>query len=167
MQPEDVARTINIAYEGAGELSFCYGQGSVFTGLATDSDSDLDIVMVWDGEVPAAGRRPAGAVSEPGSTPDQFDLARGGLDKMRVGGWPVDIAHHPRCAYVTWFAARRRYRPQPKRIDQWVRRFRLDGGIADLDGRIWRAGALTDRHAVLASMVDAVLEVAVRGFGDV
>lgn len=27
MQPEDVARSLIAAYEGAGDLSFCYGQG--------------------------------------------------------------------------------------------------------------------------------------------
>jgi hypothetical protein len=98
--PERVGATVAAAYTECGGLSFCYGQGSVFSGLTMDSD--LDIVMVWDRDVPPADQRPARRLNDGAAEPIQFDLARSALDKLQVGGWPVDVAHFSRAEFDGW-----------------------------------------------------------------
>lgn len=83
MRPEEVARRVVAAHGGVGELAFCYGQGSVFSGLV--ADSDLDIVLVWDGAVPR-----------------EVERVRSGLDAAGLGGWPVDVVHFPRAVFEGW-----------------------------------------------------------------
>lgn len=258
VSPERVGEEIIAAYAERGGLSFCYGQGSVFSGLATDSD--LDIVMVWDRGVPPADQRPARRLHDGAAGPIQFELARSGLDKLWIGGWPVDVAHYCRadfdgwlrdvragggwqeqawplplfavsgfahgrllsdvdgrarraldelrqfpqrlvdrtretlraewpsydaelaaCAergdswlfhelmntllrhtYTTWFAAHHVYCPHPKRLSQWIDRYAMETGIADLERSIWQVASLTECRSRLAATVAAVLETAAR-----
>ena len=69
-------------------LALCYGQGSVLSGFTTSSD--LDLIMVWAGELPSG--LAARELTDPGSEPVRFD------------GW---LFHHVagEVAYVVWFAA--------------------------------------------------------------
>ncbi|GAA3647275.1 hypothetical protein GCM10022224_007620 [Nonomuraea antimicrobica] len=100
---ERVAREVVAAYAECGALDFAYGQGSVFSGFT--NDSDLDIVIVWGAdEPPPPARRPAGRLSDPGCEPTQFHEAAYGLDKLRVSGWEVDVAHCPRARFDSWCA---------------------------------------------------------------
>lgn len=101
---DTVAADVVAAYTDAGCPSFAWGQGSVFSGFSTDSD--LDLVLIWDRvDLPAAKERPAGAVCDVDFTPKQTDDPAFALDNLRVGGWPMDVAHYTRSCFDGWFAA--------------------------------------------------------------
>lgn len=100
---EQVGRSVVTAFAGCGKVDFAYGQGSVFTGFSTESD--LDLVIIWaEDEPPPAASRPVGQLTDAGSTPTQFHDRTFGLDKMRVSGWEVDVAHYPRTRFDSWCA---------------------------------------------------------------
>jgi hypothetical protein len=90
-------------YGAVSGLAFCYGQGSVLTGLTTSSD--LDLVMVWTDRVPDRGERPVRGLAEAGTEPVQFDGAFGGLDSLRVEGWQVDVSHCPLAEFDRWLGS--------------------------------------------------------------
>ncbi|GAB2606566.1 hypothetical protein GCM10027269_73150 [Kribbella endophytica] len=72
-----------------------YGQGSVMTGLT--EDSDLDFILVWSADVPAAATLPVPS-----------DLVRHGelgLEKARVDGYDVDLMHIPLRTFEGWMAS--------------------------------------------------------------
>lgn len=97
----EVATRIVDAHRPLGGLAFGYGQGSVLTGFTTDSD--LDIVLVWDREeVPPSGERPAGALCDVGHASRQHSLPGLAVDNLRVDGWPVDVAHFPLRTFRSW-----------------------------------------------------------------
>lgn len=73
-------------FRGRGGLGWLYGQGSVMTGLA--DDSDLDLILVWDQDVPTGATLTA-----------HGDLA---LERSEVGGYPVDLMHIPRWTLDGW-----------------------------------------------------------------
>lgn len=97
-----VSRIID-AYQHCGGMSFCYGQGSVLAGLT--HDSDIDIVMIWEGEAPAGSSRPVRTLADAGTEPVQFDGSFGGLDNLQVDGWPVDVAHYTQDEFERWVRA--------------------------------------------------------------
>lgn len=94
-----VAQSTVEAYAATDSMSFAYGQGSRFAGFT--ADSDLDIVIVWDGDhLPAPNRRPARKLSE--QEPVQFHEPTFALDKLVIGGQDVDIAHYPLATFHSW-----------------------------------------------------------------
>jgi hypothetical protein len=86
-----VARIVD-QYRGRDGLSWMYGQGSVMTGLT--EDSDLDLVLVWSEDVPAAATLPATFVRH-------GPLA---LEKAEVGGYDVDLMHLPLSTFDGWMS---------------------------------------------------------------
>ena len=81
-------------YRRADGLSWMYGQGSVITGL-TD-DSDLDLILIWDQDVPSTP-----------TLPGQPKLTAHGqlaLEKSTVDGYDVDLMHVPRRTFETWMS---------------------------------------------------------------
>jgi hypothetical protein len=99
---DHVVRKIVAAYQQCDDMAFCYGQGSVLTGLT--QHSDVDVVMIWRDQVPARPARPVQPVSDPGVTPIQYDGSFGGLDNLQVGGWPVDVAHYTQEMFESWIS---------------------------------------------------------------
>jgi hypothetical protein len=94
----DLSMSVLAAYACCEGLSFCYRQGSVLTGLT--QTSELDLVMIWEDRVPERPARPARRTSA--RMPAQFDGAFGGLDSLRVSGWPVDVAHYTQQVFEGW-----------------------------------------------------------------
>jgi hypothetical protein len=81
-----VVEELTERFRGRSGLSWLYGQGSVITGLA--DDSDLDLILVWDKDVPT------------GATLSAYgDLA---LEQSEVGGYAVDLMHIPRRTLDGW-----------------------------------------------------------------
>ncbi|MFG1812673.1 hypothetical protein ACGFIF_02815 [Kribbella sp. NPDC049174] len=81
-------------YRRTDGLSWMYGQGSVITGLT--EDSDLDLILVWDQDVPGAP-----------TMPGQSKLTAHGqlaLEQSYVDGYDVDLMHIPRRMFVTWIS---------------------------------------------------------------
>ncbi|MBM7785364.1 hypothetical protein [Tenggerimyces flavus] len=83
-------------------LVLCFGQGSAVMGFS--ESSDLDLVMVWVDGVPAAAGRPIHALAAAGSEPKQFDGSFGGLDKLQVDGWEVDVSHCALASFERWLS---------------------------------------------------------------
>jgi hypothetical protein len=69
-----------------------YGQGSVINGLA--DDSDLDVVLIWDEDVPAAGSLPG--------RPAYTLHGQLALEQARFDGFDVDLMHVPRRTFEDW-----------------------------------------------------------------
>lgn len=116
---EQVGRSVVTALAGCGKVDFAYGQGSVFTGFSTESD--LDLVIIWaEDEPPPAASRPVGQLTDAGSTPTQFHDRTFGLDKMRVSGWEVDVAHYPRTRFDSWCALSDALLDCADRGDEWL-----------------------------------------------
>lgn len=75
-------------------LSWMYGQGSVITGL-TD-DSDLDLILIWDKDVPTASTLPGQSRLTP-----QGRLA---LEQAHLDSNDVDLMHVPRHTFENWMS---------------------------------------------------------------
>jgi Domain of unknown function (DUF4037) len=96
-----IARQIVPAYRALGGLSFAYGQGSVFTGFT--SDSDVDIVLVWDRDgPPASSERPVEKLHTGRGVPVTFHQPGFVLDRLDIGGVEVDVSHKTRRVFDGW-----------------------------------------------------------------
>jgi hypothetical protein len=81
-------------YRHTSDLSWIYGQGSVITGLT--EDSDLDLILIWNQDVPTAP-----------TLPGQSNLTGHGqlaLEQSNVDGFDVDLMHIPRRMFETWMS---------------------------------------------------------------
>ncbi len=76
----------------SGDLSWIHGQGSVITGLR--EDSDLDLIMVWDRQVPTSSTLPVPSKITP------LDPLM--LEQTRFEGFDVDLMHLPRPVFEAW-----------------------------------------------------------------
>lgn len=79
----------------------------------------------------------------------------------RGDGW---LFHELLCkllrdAYITWFAAERRYCPHMKRLHCWIERFNMDEEIAGMERRIWQVPDLEPKLQLVATMVKKVLQM--------
>lgn len=74
------------------DLSWMYGQGSVITGLT--QDSDLDLILIWDKDVPNASTLPGQSKLTP--------HGRLALEQTRLDGYDVDLMHVPRRTFENW-----------------------------------------------------------------
>jgi len=96
-----VASIVVGAYAAHEPIGFAYGQGSAFTRFSTGSD--VDVVIIWElDEVPGSRARRS---ARPGGTrhdPVQFDGESFALDKLRVDGRDVDVAHYTRATFESW-----------------------------------------------------------------
>jgi hypothetical protein len=68
-----------------------HGQGSVITGLS--EDSDLDLILVWERDVPSTSTLPGATVTSHG------ELL---LEQARLDGYDVDLMHIPRLTFEGW-----------------------------------------------------------------
>lgn len=91
------------AYGRDERFAFAYGQGSTFCGFETDAD--LDIVVIWPEEIPAAAGRPAGQLCDPGITPVQFGDTTFGLDNLVVSQRDTQVINFSRAAFDSWCEA--------------------------------------------------------------
>ena len=122
----------------AGRVALCYAQGSLVSGYT--SQADLDVVVVWDHDVPTR-RSWLAALHEPDDpataffTYDAPDLA---IDRLWRAGQEFNLAHHSRAAFLEHTSADA---PGPAlandRTTQQIRsgfqrgRVLLDTGMAD------------------------------------
>ena len=70
-----------------------YGQGSVITGLS--EDSDLDLILVWEEDVPSAPTLPDATATSQG------ELL---LEQSRLDGYDIDLMHIPRLTFDGWLS---------------------------------------------------------------
>lgn len=98
-----VVEQVLSAYGRGRALAFAYGQGSTFCGFETDAD--LDIVLIWPGDIPAGGERPAGELCDPGVTPVQFGDATFGLDNLVVSRRETQVISFSRSTFASWCEA--------------------------------------------------------------
>ena len=97
----EAAAKIVPAYQRGGALAFVYGEGSVVNGFTTESD--LDLVLVWDlDEPPPPLHRPVHIVNEGAAAVEQYHQPGFWLDRCWVDGQQVDIHHVPRPLLEGW-----------------------------------------------------------------
>jgi hypothetical protein len=98
---ERAASLVVGSYAAQEPIGFAYGQGSAFTRFS--ADSDVDVVIIWDLDMVPESR--ARRAARPGGTrhdPVQFDGEFFALDKLRVDGRDVDVAHYTRASFESW-----------------------------------------------------------------
>jgi hypothetical protein len=154
-----VERLVGHYRQATADLSWMYGQGSVIAGLV--EDSDLDLVLVWDTDVPSAPTLPA-----------QSKLTVHGqlaLEQSNVDGYDVDLMHVPRRTFETWMS-------ELERGDGWAGSawplpIYVASGLAESHLLLDQAGLGAEYRsrvqvpaAALVAKVRHQLEVAVPGF---
>jgi hypothetical protein len=133
-----------------GDLSWMYGQGSVITGL-TD-DSDLDLILIWDEDVPKVS-----------TLPGSSNLAAHGrlaLEQSNLDCYDVDLMHVPRRTFESWMGELEgHYPPFPKYLPQWYERFGMNSDIRGLEMTYWATRDPAEGTAALESVAAAVLNL--------
>lgn len=76
------------------DISWMYGQGSVITGVA--EDSDLDLILIWSTDVPNAPTLPGRSCLTVNG--------RLALEQSHVDGFDVDLMHVPRRTFDSWMS---------------------------------------------------------------
>jgi hypothetical protein len=75
-------------------LCWMYGQGSVIAGLS--EDSDLDLILVWDTDLPSAPTLPGQS--------NLTEHARLAVEQSHVDGYDVDVMHVRRSTFENWMS---------------------------------------------------------------
>ena len=97
----EIATRIASAYRRIDGLAFAYGQGPVVAGFT--HDSDLDIIVVWDGTAPPKNRSVAiKALHNGPGKPIQYDYPSFALDRFWVNGTQVEISHKTFDTFQGW-----------------------------------------------------------------
>ncbi|MEU4294160.1 hypothetical protein AB0E63_38575 [Kribbella sp. NPDC026596] len=143
----------------ADDLSWMYGQGSVITGLA--DESDLDLILIWNTDVPSAP-----------TLPGQSNVTVHGrlaLEQSNVDGYDVDLMHVPRRTFENWIS-------ELERGDGWAGAawplpVYVAAGLAESELLLDQTGVGTEYRsrvqipaAPLVAKVRHQLEIAVPGF---
>jgi len=89
-----------VAYRPLGALLACFAQGSIVEGLA--SDTDIDVVLVWDGGPPDSSVRPAAGLADEDPAATVFDQPDFNVDRFWHDGQQFDVKHMPRLELETW-----------------------------------------------------------------
>lgn len=92
----EIAETVVAVYESVPHLAWIHGQGSVFCGFS--QDSDLDLIAVWDGPLPAVGSGLSSGFERTAS--GQMVLEQG-----LIADRQVDVLHIPLSTFEGWAVA--------------------------------------------------------------
>ncbi|WP_020578370.1 DUF4037 domain-containing protein [Actinopolymorpha alba] len=97
----EIATRVTTAYRRVPGLAFAYGQGPVVAGFT--HDSDLDLIMVWDGSAPPRNRSTAmkDLHNGPGK-PIQYDYPGFALDRFWVNGQQIEVSHKTHDTFCGW-----------------------------------------------------------------
>ncbi len=99
--PLDLAASVTAAYRKLPDLAFAYGQGPVVAGFT--NDSDLDLVLVWDGaDAPKNRSQALRELHDGPGNPVQYDYPGFALDRFWCKGEQIEVSHKTHETFVGW-----------------------------------------------------------------
>jgi hypothetical protein len=96
----EIATRVTHAYRTLDGLAFAYGQGPVIAGFT--NDSDLDLIMVWDGDPPKARSQAMADLHNGPGKPLQHDYPGFSLDRFWVNGEQIEVSHKSHETFAGW-----------------------------------------------------------------
>jgi hypothetical protein len=100
-----LSRGFSVSWSAAikrwGDLAYAYAQGSLVEGLATDAD--IDVVLVWEGQLPERSRRPPAGLADLDPAPAVFHQEPSFVvDRVWRAGQQFDVKHITRREIDGW-----------------------------------------------------------------
>ncbi|REF37131.1 DUF4037 domain-containing protein [Thermasporomyces composti] len=96
----EIAMRVTKAYRQLPGMAFAYGQGPVVAGFT--NDSDLDIVIVWDGRTPKNRTEALKELHNGPGKPIQYDYPTYSLDRFWLNGEQVEVCHKTHEVFGRW-----------------------------------------------------------------
>ncbi|HEY8456420.1 MAG TPA: DUF4037 domain-containing protein [Actinopolymorphaceae bacterium] len=87
----EIAHKVAEAYQELDGLAYAYAHGPVIAGFT--NDSDLDVVVVWEDEIPRYRSPVLGRLHNGSGKPAQHDYPGLSFDRLRIGDQQVEVAH--------------------------------------------------------------------------
>jgi Domain of unknown function (DUF4037) len=96
----ETATRVTAAYRQLPGVAFAYGQGPVVAGFT--NDSDLDLIVIWDGEPPKNRAHALADLHNGPGKPLQYDYPGFALDRFWVNGEQIEVFHKTHETFVGW-----------------------------------------------------------------